>query len=128
MAFFRRLFGRTTTPSEQLATHDEQTVLVYLNGTELADEVYQQFDLATLEDRLIAAIARRGVGVYDGHEFGPTNVVLFMYGPDADRLFTEIEPILRGYPLCANARVVIRPGPPGTEERELTLWRVSSRR
>ena len=44
MAFLRRLFGWTATLSEELATNDEQTVLVAV------------------------------------HEFGPTNVALFMYG------------------------------------------------
>ncbi len=61
------------------------------------------------------------MGVYDGHEFGPTEVTLFMYGPDAERLFAGVEPTLRGYPLCTNAKVIIRRGAPGAPERELTL-------
>ena len=96
-------------------------VLVYLDASGLPDVVYETFDIATLEDSLIGVIKREGLGVYDGHEFGPTEVVLFMYGPDAERLFAGIELTLRGYPLCRNAKVVIRRGPPGAPERELTL-------
>ena len=48
-----------------------------------------------LGDQLSAAIAAAGAGVYDGDEVGQGRGVLFMYGPDADRLFAVVEPILR---------------------------------
>ena len=40
--------------------------------------------------------------------YGPTETTVFMYGPDAERLYSGIEPVLRAYPLCQNARVIIR--------------------
>ena len=99
----------------------EQAVLVYLNGTDLPDQVYDEYDLATLEDKLIEVIEREKLGEYDGNEFGPTETILFMYGPDAERLFSGIESILRAYPLCQQARVEIRPGAPGAAAREVRL-------
>ena len=51
-------------------------------------------------------------------EIGPAETTLFMYGPDAERLFAGVEQTLRNYPLCQGARVVIRRGGPGSEERE----------
>lgn len=99
----------------------EQAVLVYLNGTDLPDQVYDEYDLATLEDKLIEVIEREKLGEYDGNEFGPTETILFMYGPDAERLFAGIESILRDYPLCQQARVEIRPGSPGAAAREVRL-------
>jgi hypothetical protein len=30
-----------------------------------------------------------------------------------------VESVLRSYPLCTNARVIIRRGPPGSPEREI---------
>lgn len=119
MNFLRRLFG-----SSSKATHgpaEQHAVLVYLDGTGLPDEVYTECDLATLEDRLHAAIARVGAGEYDGNEFGETETTLFMYGPDAEKLFSAIEPVLRAYPLCRNARIIIRKGGPGGPQRELKL-------
>ena len=52
---------------------------------------------------------------------GPTETTLFMYGPDAERLFAGVEATLRAYPLCRGARVVIRRGGPGAATREVRL-------
>jgi hypothetical protein len=48
-----------------------------------------------LEDRLSAAIERAGVGEFDGNELGAGECVLYMYGPDADRLYDTIAPHLQ---------------------------------
>ena len=99
----------------------EQAVIVHLNGRDLPDSVYQEYDLVTIEEQLIDAIDRAGVGEYDGNEFGPEETLLFMYGPDAEKLFATIEPLIRSYPLCRGAKVVVRSGPPGATERQLFL-------
>ena len=117
MGFFNRLFGREPAKGHR----PQQAVLVYLDGTGLPDEVYEECDLATIEDRLTEVIEREGLGEFDGNEIGPTEVTLFMYGPDAERLFAGIESTLRDYPLCQRARVVIREGEPGARERVLRL-------
>lgn len=44
-----------------------------------------------------------------------------MYGPDSEKLFKAVEPVLRAYPLCKGARVVIRRGGPGAPERQVEL-------
>ena len=122
MSIFRKLFGqepeKTTAPAWQTV---EQAVIVYLDGSGLPGEIYEQYDLATLEDRLVQAVERSASGEYDGNEFGLDGTTLYLYGPDAERLFLAIESALRGYPLCQNARVVIRRGPPGSPERELII-------
>jgi hypothetical protein len=100
---------------------NEQAVLVHLDGSGLPDHVYQDHDLATLEERLTDVIGRERLGEFDGNEIGPAEVTLFMYGPDAERLFAGIESVLRGYPLCQSARVVIRGGGPGAPEREVRI-------
>ena len=118
MSFLKSLFG--SKPSNS-AKGDEQTVLIYLDGSTLPDEVYQQHDLATIEDRLVAALANTGLGEFDGNEIGGGETKLYLYGPDAERLFAHLEPILTAYPLCRNARVVIRRGRPGAPQREVQL-------
>jgi len=94
---------------------------VYLDGASLPTEVYARYDLATLEDRLHAAIEGGGVGEYDGNDVGPAETTLYMYGPDAEKLFCAIEPVLRAYPLCTKARVAIRMGDAGAPQRETKL-------
>ena len=83
--------------------------------------MYQQCDLATIEDRIVAALAGTGLGEFDGNEIGPGETTLYLYGADAERLFAHLEPILTAYPLCRNARVVIRKGRPGAPQREVRL-------
>jgi len=93
-------------PTERL--YDREYVLVHLDGTSLPDNVYEECAVMTLSDQLGEAIEQRGFGEYDGDEHGPTETTVFMYGPDAERLYSGIEPVLRAYPLCQNARVIIR--------------------
>ncbi len=120
MNILERLFGakREKSPRESA---NQQAVLVHLDGAGLADEIYEQFDLATLEDRLLEVVSRRRLGEVDGHEIGPSETIVSLYWPDAERLYSGIEPVLRTYPLCANARVVIRSGGPGAPEREVRV-------
>lgn len=123
--FFKRLFNKDVAASSPTGDHlsggAQQAVLVHLDGVGLPDHVYKECDLATLEDRLVEAIASGRIGEFDGNEVGERETTLFMYGPDAERLFAGIEAILRDYPLCRGARVEIRRGGPGAEHRELLL-------
>jgi hypothetical protein len=76
-----------------------------------------------LEAELAEVVMRLGIGVFDGNEFASTGMegTLFMYGPDADKLFEGIEMTLRASPLCRNARVELRYGAPGSRVREIRL-------
>ena len=117
MSIFKRLFAKTSLDQAPL----QQAVLVHLDGTGLPDHIYREGDLATIEDRLIEVLEREGLGEFDGNEVGPEQTTLFMYGPNAERLFEVIEQTLRAYPLCQGARVEIRLGGPGAQQRELRL-------
>jgi hypothetical protein len=99
----------------------EQAVLIHLDAMGLPDEVYAEHDLGTLEDRLIEVIEPGGLGAYGGNEFGPGVTTVFLSGPDAERLFSAIEPVLRAYPLCRGARVEVRAGGPDTPTRDVAL-------
>jgi len=120
LSIFGRIFGKK--PSDEVQSESpQQAVLVHLDGVNLPDHVYQECDLATIEDRLVEVIERDVLGEFDGNEIGPAETTLFMYGPDAERLFAGIEQTLRGYPLCQGARVEIRRGGPGAQQREVRL-------
>ena len=99
----------------------QHAVIVHLDGTGLPAETYQQHDLSSIETELESIIEAQDLGEYDGNEIGAGGAALFMYGPDGERLFKGVELALRAYPLCKNARVLIRPGPPGTPAREVRL-------
>lgn len=93
-------------------------VLIELDGIHLAESVYRDCDIATLENRLEEVLEFGGQGELDGHETGPENTTLFLYGADAEALFRAVEPVLRGYPLCQGARLTIRQG---DQERRMVL-------
>jgi hypothetical protein len=95
--------------------------LIQLDGVNLPDEVYSDYDVSTLEDQLIDAIQKNNAGELDGHETGDKETTIFTYGPDADRLYAAMESTLKGYPLCKNARVIVRKGGPGSPQTELQL-------
>jgi hypothetical protein len=99
----------------------DECVLIYLDGVNLPDDVYNECDTSTLEDQLIEAIKRDQAGELDGHETGERETTIFTYGPNADDLYRAMEPVLATYPLCRNARVVIRKGGPGSPQTELKL-------
>jgi hypothetical protein len=115
MGLFDKILGKKEQPQPQ------ESVIVYLDGVNLPDEVYKEWDLTTLVTPLADAVEFSHVGVFDGSETGPEVTTLYMYGPDADLIFTTIEPILREYPLCKGASVVLRKGEPGSPETEILL-------
>jgi tetratricopeptide (TPR) repeat protein len=93
-------------------------VLIELDGIHLPESVYRECDVATLENRLEEVLDMAGCGELDGHETGPENTTLFLYGEDAEALFRAVDPILREYPLCRGARVTIRQQ---SQERQIVL-------
>lgn len=115
MGLFDKLLGKKEPPKP------EEAVIVYLDGINLPDEVYRDYDLTTLAEHLDDTVEINRVGKFDGSETGSEVTTLYLYGPDADRLFMAIEPVLREYPLCKGARVVIRKGDPGSPQTEVQL-------
>lgn len=121
MSFLKKLFGMKDSGGAGSKNPPDQAVLVYMDGQNLPDEVYEEYDLSTIEDQLIEVIEKGGLGEFDGNEIGQGEAILYMYGPDAERLFSGIESVLRAYPLCKGARVVVRSGGLGAPEREVRL-------
>jgi hypothetical protein len=70
------------------------------------------WDVFDVEDQLIEAIEKAGVGEFDGNLLGPGEVELYAYGPDADALFEVVEPILRALALEEGSYAVKRYGAP----------------
>lgn len=69
-------------------------------------------------NRLADEIERSGAGQYDGDEFGGGECGLFMNGPDADRLFDVVYPILVGWSKMKGGRVIKRYG---SKDRQETI-------
>src|SRR5688500_17334169 len=66
-----------------------------------------------MTDRLQEAILASAAGELYGDEFGGGECVVYMYGPDADRLFSAVQPILKDWQALLGGHAVKRYGPPG---------------
>ncbi len=98
----------------------QQSVAVYLDGVSLPDEVYAELDFDDVVQRLTAAA---GDGSYHGCWQGNEETGLFFFGRSAEQMFGRVEPVLRAMPIGQNARVVVRPGRVGSEDRSVRLPR-----
>jgi hypothetical protein len=76
---------------------------IYLNGTDLQDEVYEKCDVNELFEEINRLLGDRGD--IQGHWQGPTETALYLYGYSADEMKSLIASHLASYPLCQKARV-----------------------
>jgi len=89
---------------EELAIGTNEGLAVYLNGTDLPDDVYAECDANFVYsefDRLLG-----DDGKVHSHWQGPTETVLYMYGPSFEAMSKRLADFLGTYPLCQRARVV----------------------
>jgi hypothetical protein len=87
---------------------------------------YGSTDLArlfALEERLEQAIAEAGAGEFDGNEVAVdgSDGYLYMYGPDADKLFAAVRATLERTDFMRGARVKLRYGPPEAGVKEVDI-------
>lgn len=108
---------------DRLKTHgapaiSEQAVIVKYNfASGDLDRIFQ------LEDQLANAVEKASAGEFDGNEIavdGRDNL-FYMYGPDADKIYDAIEPVLLSWDILSQAQVLLRYGPPGLETRQRTV-------
>ena len=96
MGLFARLFGKNA-PSKPKNDH---AVIVHFDfgSTDLSP-------LFVLEEELADSIAEASVGEFDGNEVAldGSDGSLYMYGPNADRLFEVVRPILERSTAIKNA-------------------------
>ncbi len=98
--------------SKLLLGEDEEEVLfglneglaVYLNGTDLPDEVYSDCDANFVYDEFNRLLDSEG----KVHSYwqGSTETALYVYGPSFDTMKERLSGFLASYPLCQSARVV----------------------
>lgn len=78
-----------------------------------------------LEQQLERAIAAARAGEFDGNEVAAdgSDSYLYMYGPDADRLFAAVRATLEATEFMRGARVRLRYGPSdgGVQETQIDL-------
>ena len=89
----------------------EHAVIVHLR---LSDDQFgheaEREALFDLQDELREVVDGGGLGEFDGNEFGGGECVFYMYGPDADRIYSAILPILNASGFAQGGWVMRRYG------------------
>jgi hypothetical protein len=116
MSMFAKLFGKQPAPPPKGVDHAVLVNFDYIGSTDLTF-------LFSLETKLETAINSAKVGEFDGNEIAAdgSDGTLYMYGPDADRLFETVKPVLEGCSFMRSARITLRYGSPGATQRLLVL-------
>src|SRR5262245_14471995 len=118
MSILSRIFGSKAEITAKPVEHAVIVKFAYIGSTNLDP-------LFALESQLEAAITAARVGEYDGNEVAVdgSDGTLYMYGPDADKLFDVVRPVLEACNYMRGAVVKLRYGPPadGVREREVQL-------
>jgi hypothetical protein len=79
-------------------------IAVYLNGTDLPDEVYRDCDVNFVYSEINRLLGERGA--IQGYWQGPTETALYLYGNLANEMRGLIAGFIAQYPLCQRARIV----------------------
>jgi hypothetical protein len=95
--------SRATAGKEVVTFGVNEGIGIYLNGTDLPDEVYQSNDINELVDRLDANLGQAGE-MYSNWR-GPTETALYYYGPSAARMRELVAGVLATHPLAQLSRV-----------------------
>ena len=118
MGIFAKLLGKKSGPPAKPVEHAVVVKFDYVGSTDLSSSHY-------LEKKLEAAINDANVGEFDGNEVATDGSAgtLYMYGPDADRLFETIRPVLGACPFMRGARITLRYAPltPDVRKRQIVL-------
>lgn len=77
---------------------------IYLNGSDLPDEVYETCDPNTVYSEISQRIEEEGMIM--SHWEGPTETAFYLYGHSFATMNSLIEEFVNTYPLCQKCRIV----------------------
>lgn len=95
---------RLEAAGEELSIGKNEGLAVYLNGTDLPDDVYAECDASFVYSEFNRLLGEDGK--VHSHWDGPTETALYMYGPSFETMNRRLADFLGTYPLCQRARIV----------------------
>lgn len=102
----------------------EHGLMVHIPLREARPELGEEpLEIMAIEDPLIEAVESAGFE-YDGHAISPDELILYMYGNDADALFGVARPVIESLSLPAGSFAVKQYGPapdPGVRRERIEL-------
>ena len=118
-AVWRHLRGRVRRAAIR-AGSQEQALLLRLRLPEgrAGDETPT---IVALEESIENALRRQGAGEFDGHDLRDGVWTLYLYGPDARRIFESVAEVVRGARLDSSSHAIMRFGERGAREERVHL-------
>jgi hypothetical protein len=98
--------GSTIFLSEQqvVSFGKREGMALYLNGTNLPAEIYDEYDSNVVHGELGKALGNKG-SIFS-YWNGPTETAFYLYGTSYEEMKNLIMPFVTAYPLCQESRMV----------------------
>jgi len=102
------------------AGSQEQALLLRLRlpESQTGDETSS---IVALEEAIESALRKHRTGEFEGHDLRDGVWTLYLYGPDAERIFRSVEGVLRGARLDPSSHAIMRFGGRGAREERVRL-------
>lgn len=99
------IFENSTNDCKQAFFGNQEGLAVYLNGTDLPNEVYKTHSALAVFKECDRILQAQNAGHVCSFWQGPTETALYMYGDNFTVLQESIEPFMTSYPLCQKSRI-----------------------
>jgi hypothetical protein len=120
---WRHLRGRVRRAAIRAGSQEQALLLrLCLPESETGDETPT---IVALEESIESALRKHRAGEFDGHDLRDGVWTLYLYGPDANRIYESIAELLREVPLDPSSHAVMRFGGRGAREERIPLRRSS---
>jgi len=77
--------------------------------------------IVALEEAIESALREHRAGEFEGHDLRDGVWTLYLYGPDAQRIFESVEGVVRGARLDPSSHAIMRFGERGAREERVPL-------
>jgi hypothetical protein len=77
--------------------------------------------IIALEEAIENALRESRAGEFEGHDLRDGVWTLYLYGPDARRMFESVAGVVRGAPLDSSSHAIVRFGERGAREERIPL-------
>ena len=118
MVFWNRWFGRKEDSPPETDDAGTHCVLIHLLLAAQWPSDDETSRYHALQDELEKRITDAGAGELDGDEWGEGECTIFLYGPDADRLWAAVAPVLSRHRFPPGSWALKRFGGPDCERTE----------
>jgi hypothetical protein len=116
---WRHLRGRARRAAIRAGSQEQALLLrLRLPESQVGDETPT---IIALEESIESALRQHRTGEFDGHDLRDGVWTLYLYGPDANRIFESVEEVVRRARLDPSSHAIMRFGGRGAREERVLL-------